>query len=610
VLSPAVSLVFLSFLSATPADPPATPAAATVATEDARFRSLRDESWEWLLRQYPTSATALGDKRYDDRWEDVSTENIAKQKEHHRGLLRRVKAIDPARLSAAEATNYALFRRDAEMQVAAAAFPGELLPVTQLGGVHTSLPSLIQSTNLATVRDFENLITRMRKYPALVEQNIALMQKGLALGVTPPKTTLGGVEAQIAALLADDPTDSTIYKLAFAEMPASIPDAVKGRLRDSGRKALQEHVLPALRKFRAFWTNEYYPLARETVGLSALPNGAAWYAFSVREHTTTGLSPNAIHEIGLAEVRRIRAEMEKVRGEAGFEGDLPAFFDFLRTDPRFFFTEPDQLLTAYRDICKRVDPELPRLFGKLPRLPYGVKAVPEHSEKDMPAAYYALGSMAAGQPGYFFANTFDLKSRPKWEMESLTLHEAVPGHHLQSALAQEQADLPMFRRYAGYTAYSEGWGLYAESLGFDLGLYKDPYQRMGRCSNEMLRAVRLVVDTGIHAKGWTKEQAERYFRDNVATPDKEVEVEINRYIVWPGQALAYKIGELKIRELRTRAEKELGDQFDVRAFHDEVLGMGAVPLDVLEQHIQGWIAKNKVNGRRQSPSSNGSLPGR
>jgi uncharacterized protein (DUF885 family) len=338
------------------------------------------------------------------------------------------------------------------------------------------------------------------------------------------------------------------------------------------------------------------PRARTTIGLSALPNGADWYAHLVRRYTTTGMTPQQIHELGLSEVKRIRAEMDKVIAAVGFKGTFEEFSRFLRTDPRFFYDKPEDLVDAYRVIAKRADPELAHLFRTLPRLPYGVTPIPDYEAKSQTTAYYDSGSEAAGRPGTYFVNIYDLKSRPKWEMEALTLHESVPGHHLQISLARELPNLSEWRKHDGYTAFSEGWGLYAESLGTEMGFYKDPYSKFGQLTYEMWRAIRLVVDTGLHAKGWTREQALDYFKANAAKTEHDIEVEVDRYITSPGQAVAYKIGELKIKELRAYAEKELGPAFDVRSFHDQILGHGAVPLDVLEKNIREWVAGRKAKG--------------
>ncbi|MCI0573446.1 MAG: DUF885 domain-containing protein, partial [Myxococcaceae bacterium] len=408
--------------------------------------------------------------------------------------------------------------------------------------------------------------------------------------------TVRSVEELIRNQVTDEPTTHPAYTLVFSDFPSTIPEPERERLRREGAAAVREAVVPSLRRLFDFWVKEYFPKTRDAVGLSTLPDGEAWYAFNARRSTTTALTPEQIHQLGLSEVERIRAEMERVMRSTGFKGSLQEFFQYLRTDPRFFHTDKEALLAAYRDIAKRIDPELPKLFGTLPRLPYGVVPVPAYSEKTQTTAYYNSGSQRAGRPGYFFANTYELTSRPKWEMEALTVHEAVPGHHLQIALAQELEGVPEFRRHGGYTAFVEGWGLYSESLGPELGLYKDPYSRFGQLTYEMWRAVRLVVDTGMHAKGWTRQQAIDFFKANSSKPEHDITVEVDRYIVWPGQALAYKVGELKLKELRTWATRELGPRFDVRRFHDTVLLAGPLPLEVLEKRVREWVAREKAGG--------------
>jgi uncharacterized protein (DUF885 family) len=369
-----------------------------------------------------------------------------------------------------------------------------------------------------------------------------------------------------------------------------MPEPVRADLRNKAEKILKQNVLPALGKLHDFISAKYIPGARESIAATAMPNGKAWYAYNVRTLTTTSLTPQEIHELGLREVKRIRAEMDKVIIESGFKGTFDEFLVFLRKDSQFYYKTADELLRAYRDIAKRADPELIKLFGKLPRLPYGVKAIPSFSEKSQTTAYYEPGSLPAGRPGFFCANTYALDTRPKWEMEALTLHEAVPGHHLQISLSQEMEEAPEFRKYGSYTAFVEGWGLYAESLGPELGFYKDPYMKFGQLTYEMWRAIRLVVDTGMHSMGWTRQQAIDYFLENAGKNEHDITVEVDRYIVWPGQALAYKIGQLKILELRKTAQRKLGDRFDIRKFHDVVLGSGSLPLDILEAQVNEWIA--------------------
>jgi uncharacterized protein (DUF885 family) len=428
------------------------------------------------------------------------------------------------------------------------------------------------------------------------------MRKGMEEGVMPPKVILREVSQQMSLQIHEDVTRTPVYQAAFQQMPSSIPGADQDRLREEGKAALRDSVVPAIRKLQAFFLKEYEPKARNTVGISALADGEAWYAVRVKTMTTTDLSADQIHEIGLSEVKRIRAEMEEAMRRTKFHGDLQAFFNFLRTDPQFFFKDKELLLLTYRDIAKRIDPELPKLFRTLPRMPYGVVPVPAYSEKSQTTAYYQPGSVDSGRAGYFYANTYDLKSRPKWEMEALTLHEAVPGHHLQIAIAQELRDVPNFRRFGGYTAFVEGWGLYAESLGPEIGLYRDPYSKFGQLTYEMWRAIRLVVDTGMHAKGWTRDQAIRLFQQNTGKTQHDIEVEVDRYIAWPGQALAYKLGELKIKELRAYATQQLGDQFDLRDFHDQVLGAGPLPLSVLDARIRQWVAEQ--HGKQKQAAMN------
>jgi uncharacterized protein (DUF885 family) len=431
-----------------------------------------------------------------------------------------------------------------------------------------------------------------------VRQVIALLDTGLARGITPPRITLHGVADAVGRQIVDDPAMSVMLS-PLAHLPPAMPEAERARLRERGAAIVRDSVLPAWRQLHRFLTERYVPGARESIGLSAVPEGEAWYAFAVRQYTTTDMTASEIHALGLREVERIRRAMDSVITATGFTGGFGDFIQFLRTDPRFYFTDTASLLREYRDIAKRIDPGLIRLFGRLPRMPYGVIAVPAYAERDVTTAYYMPGSPEAGRPGYFYANTYDLKARPKWEMEALTVHEAVPGHHLQIALAQELENVPEFRKHLGFTAFVEGWGLYAESLGSDLGLYTDPYSRFGALTYDMWRAVRLVVDTGLHSMGWSRQQAIDFFAANSSKPLHDITVEVDRYISWPGQALAYKIGQLKILELRDRARAALGGRFDIRDFHAVVLENGAVPLDVLEELVDAWILEsNRTMGSR------------
>lgn len=551
------------------------------------------EDWQWQLRDNPENATYVGERGHDDRLTDRSPAAWQKRREHNREMLARIEAIDRAKLGAADRLNYDLFLLQTKLAVEGDRFPTELVPVHQMNGIYIVLGELAQQIPRDTVKDHENLLARMRAFPRAVDETMALMQRGQKEGLTPPRVILRPVAEAIANQIADDPAKSPIYELAFTNFRPSIPKAEQERLQNEARQVLRESVLPAFRKLHAYWTNEYVPNTRETIGWTSVPQGKEWYPYLVRRETTTELTPDEIHAIGLSEVQRIRGEMEKIREQTGFKGTLEEFFTFLRTDPRFYYATREELLVAYRNISKQIDPELTRLFGRIPRLPYGVIPIPAYSEKTNTTAYYTPGSPESHRPGYYFVNLYDLPSRPKWEMEALSLHEAVPGHHFQIALAQELEQLPAFRRNAGFTAFVEGWGLYAESLGPELGMYTDPYSRFGQLTYEMWRAVRLVVDTGMHAKGWTRQQAIDFFVANSSKPLHDIEVEIDRYLAWPGQALAYKLGELKIKELRAHAERELGEQFDVRAFHDAVLGAGPLPLSILETRMTEWVKERK-----------------
>ena len=563
-------------------------------TESERLHALFDQEWEWGLQEYPTFATYVGDPRYDDRLGDISSEALERRKQHARELVRKIEAIDRSKLSPDDQLNYDLFLYGVKESIEGQQFPQEFLQINQMGGVHADIADLAQNIPRRTVKDYENFISRLEATPRLVDQTIALLRKGTETGVTPPRVTLREVEGLIGNQIVPDVVRSPIYDIVFKEMPQSVPAAQQARLREKASAVLRDQVIPAYQKFREFYVNEYLPKTRQDIALSEMPNGRAWYAFNVRRMTTTDLTPDQIHEIGLSEVKRIRAEMEKVRDLAGFKGTLQDFFQFLRSDPQFFFTREQDLLVAYRDIAKRIDPELTKLFGTLPRLPYGVVPVPDYSEKTQTTAYYNAGSPEGGRPGYFYANLYNLPARPKWEMEALTVHEAVPGHHLQISIAQELTNVPKFRQYDHYTAFVEGWGLYSESLGPELGLYKDPYSKFGQLTYEMWRAIRLVVDTGMHSKGWTRDQAIRFFKENSSKTEHDITVEIDRYIVWPGQALAYKIGELKIKELRKFSTDQLGERFDIRKFHDVVLGAGALPLSILERRVKDWVASEKA----------------
>jgi uncharacterized protein (DUF885 family) len=542
------------------------------------------------MLQSPEFATQLGDPRVQDRWTDLSPQAIAAREARDRDGLVLLQSLDPKTLDAAQQFNLKLLLDRLNLRVEAQQFPSDLLQMDQMGGPQQDAADLLAMMPKNSIAALENQVGRLEALPAQIDQSIALMREGLAKGVTPPKITLRDVPQQIRNQLVDDPAESPLLG-AFVEIPPGVDPLQAASLQERAYRAYREGVVPAYERLLAFTENEYLKGARDSIAATDLPNGEAWYAYNVAARTTTELTPQEIHEIGLGEVKRIRVEMDRVIAESGFDGSFAEFLQFLRTDPQFYHTSADALMREYRDIAKRADPELTKLFGKLPRNPYGVIPVPSYAEKSQTTAYYQRGSLRAGRPGYYFANTYALETRPRWEMEALTLHEAVPGHHLQVALQQELENVPWFRQVSSYTAFSEGWGLYAESLGEEMGFYKDPYSKFGQLTYEMWRAVRLVVDTGMHSLGWTRDQAIQYFMTNAAKQEHDIIVEIDRYIVWPGQALAYKLGELKFKELRAYAEAGLGERFDIRAFHDRVLGQGAVPLTVLDEDLRGWVAE-------------------
>jgi len=574
--------------------------AAAAADATADFEALLDESWEWRLANFPLLASNLGDRRYNTLWTDQSIAAIERRQKERREFLRRAYVIDRDQLDADRQLDYELFRRQLQDDVDEYQFNEHLMPFRHRGGVQT-LDGTTNRLTLASVKDFDDWLARLAKVDDVVDQTIELAEAGRKAGLTPPRVLMERIPDQIATQLVDDPADSPFFRV-FAELPDGVAGADRERLRSAAIDVIRKQVLPAYRKLDRYFNETYLPACRESIGLSALPNGSAWYEFLARSFTTTRLSPDEIHRIGLEEVKRIRGEMEKVIEEVQFDGTFDEFLTFLRSDPQFYYDNPDDLYEAYLATAKRIDPELVRLFGMLPRMPYGVKPIPESTAPDTTTAYYSRPAGDGSRAGIYWVNLYKPEVRPKYEIEVLTVHEAMPGHHLQIALQQELGDMPMFRRFMGFTAFVEGWGLYSERLGYDLGLYKDPYSRFGQLTYDMWRAVRLVVDTGMHYKGWTRQQAIDFFKDNAAKTEHDIVNEIDRYIGNPGQALAYKIGQLKMLALRARAETELGDAFDVRAFHDELLGAGALPLDLLEQRMDDWL-------RRQVATASGDAGG-
>lgn len=560
-------------------------------TSSEQLHALFEEEWQYTLRESPTMASYLGDKRYNDCWPDVSLAAISRRNDHQKALLDRLKAIDESKLSADDRINLDLFRRQIQVDLEEFPFLWHLVPLNQRDGIQDE-SSLADSISFLNVSDYEDWIKRLRTFPQYMDQTIALMRAGIHAGMVQPQIVMRRLPAQIKRQIVEDPATSLYYK-PFKTFAPDVANEQRERLQREAQAAIREQIVPAYRKFLGFFEREYFPACLKGTGASQLPKGAEFYAFLARKHTTTRLTPQEIHTIGLSEVQRIREEMEKIKDQVQFSGTLNQFFEHLRTAPQFYFTDPNDLMRAYWEFSKRVDPELPRLFKKLPRIPFNIEAIPAHMAPDTTTAYYRPPAADGSRPGTYFVNLYKPETRPKYEIAALSLHEAVPGHHLQIALATELENVPEFRKHAHVTAFVEGWALYSESLGNQMGLYDDPYSRFGQLTYEMWRAVRLVVDTGIHSMDWSRDKAIKYFKDNAAKSELDIINEIDRYIAWPGQALAYKIGELKIQELRRKAETQLASRFDIREFHDVILRHGAVPLDILERDVDEWLNANK-----------------
>jgi uncharacterized protein (DUF885 family) len=555
---------------------------------NAALHALFDREWEWELSQDPLWASHLGDRRWNDRWQDISADAIAARHAHREGVLKDLAAIPRDQLSPADRLNFDLFRHQYQMTLEGFEHRLHLIRTSTLDGVQGT-EFVVDSLRFQTVKDFDDWLARLDAFPALVDQNIALMREGMKSNVLLPKIISERVRPQISQLATQAPEQSGYFR-PFRNLPTSLPTADRDRLAKAGLERVRSRVQPAFARLLEFMDREYLPASYDAVGWWQTSSGLAGYRYLARYHTTTDLTPQDIHDLGLKEVARIRAAMEATKKQVGFAGTLAEFFAHLRTDPKFFYRTGAELLDGYRALAKRIDPELIKISRKLPRTPYGVIAIPEAIAPMSPTAFASGGAPDGSRPPYFFANLYKPETRPKWEMMALTLHEGMPGHCLQISVAQELGDLPPFRRHAFFTAYTEGWGLYAESLGEDMGLYQDdPYAKFGQLTYEMWRAVRLVVDTGIHAMKWDRQRAIKYFMDNAAKTENDVTTEVDRYISVPGQALAYKIGELKIKELRRKSQGALGARFDLREFNDVVLQGGALPLDILEQRVDEWI---------------------
>jgi uncharacterized protein (DUF885 family) len=597
-------LAFLLTFAASAAAPQAAMAAAaeqqataSAAEPGQRLNAMFERYFEEYLELNPLFATQIGDNRYNDRLPNyLGPEYRAQQREMNERYLAAVQEFDPAQLSGEDRISYEIFLRERMHQRESERFPDYLLPLGQLFGLQETMPALGSGTNaqpFVTVADYDNWLKRLDDFVVFMDQAIVNMREGVAKGIVQPRPIMEKVLGQLDGMIVAKAEDSAFFA-PISRFPETVPVEERERLTAAYRTAIEGKVIPAYRRVRDFVRDEYMPKTRTTVAWTALPDGKAWYAYRVRGSTTTDMTPEEIHKVGLDEVARIRDEMDAVRRQVDFEGDLGAFFRHLESDPQFYFTQGSDLVQGYRELKVRIDAALPKLFSVFPKADYQVREVEAFRAESAASAFYQSASADGSRPGIFYVNTFDLRAQPIFGMETLSLHEASPGHHFQGSIQQELTSLPKFRRFgAFYTAYAEGWALYAEYLGKELGMFTDPYQWFGRLNDEQLRAMRLVVDTGLHSLGWSREQAIRYMVDNSSMSESSATSEVERYIAWPGQALGYKIGDLRLQGLRRNAEKALGAKFDIRDFHREVLSDGAVPMDVLEAKIARWIAARK-----------------
>lgn len=591
----AFAVILLLLLSALPTNQSAHARLAT-EMESKKLKEVLDGYFEERLRLFPLEATSVGDHRYDDQLaDDISDAHRALQKALYTKYLNEVSKVDRERLDEADRLSYDVIKRDLTTRLDGLRFKDHLMPIRQFWSLPLTFAQLGSGKSnhpFKTVKDYENFLGRINGFQSWTDTAIVNMRKGAAQGMTQPRVLMERVLSQFQALLVADVTKSIFYE-PVKNMPADFSAQDRERLTAAYSKAIGNQVLPSYRKLYDFIRTEYLPKCRTTAGLSSVPEGREEYAHLVRLYTTTTLTPEEIFQTGMSEVKRIRAEMEKVKTEVGFKGDLKSFFDYLRTDRKFYpFTSDEEVLNAYRAIEARLQSALPQFFGLIPRARFEVRAT-EKFRAASASEEYERPAPDGTRPGVFYVPIVDARKYNSIRMESLFLHEAIPGHHYQISIQQEQSALPRFRKYAIYNAYTEGWALYTEGLGRELGLYKDPYQYFGMLTQDMHRAIRLVVDTGMHSKGWTREQAIAFSLENEGLSEDRITAEIERYMAIPGQALSYKAGQLAILSLRDRAQKALGSRFQLRAFHDEILRDGALPLDVLETKINGWIAKQQ-----------------
>ncbi len=586
-----LAVLFLVTACGDSLEPAATEAPQINASE--ALQVLFDEHFERNLELNPLSATFIGDYRYNDRMANTnSPEYIAEATAMDEEFLARLLKIDREQLGYQDQLSYDIFQINREQSLEGNQFPFELQPINQFYSMTSFFVQLGSGTGahpFKTVKDYDDFLSRADQFAVNIDQIISNMQEGMRQGVTQPRILMEKLLPQIEAHIVDDVSESNFYG-PVASMPEEFSDEDRARLTAAYEEKIGNTIVPAYQRISNFIGDEYVSAARETVGLYAQPNGDDWYAYMVRLRTTTNLTPDEIHQIGLDEVARIQQEMHRVMEEVGFDGDLKEFFEFVNTDDQFFYDEPDEMIQGYRDMSEKVAELSKDLFDLMPKSDFEVRRVEAFREASASKGSYQSGTPDGSRPGIFYANTYDIKARGKWAMESLFLHEAIPGHHFQIMIQQENEELPGFRRFGGFTAYSEGWGLYAESLGKEIGMYTDPYSYFGGLNAELWRSIRLVVDTGLHAKQWSRQDVLDFMYENSAVAEVRAVAEAERFMAIPGQALAYKIGQLKIREIRTKAEAALGDKFNVKDFHTEVLKDGAMPLSMLESKIDRWVA--------------------
>jgi len=576
------------FLQSSSAQSSGSPA-VSVDSRRQQLVSLFDEEWQYELRTNPEWATMLGDHRYNDRLSDNSPEFFCADTDQRQRFLTRFRAIDPAGFSRQDALSRELMIRQLQQQIEGAQFKNWEMPVNQMGGLHLELADLVALTSFNTVADYDNYLARLHQIPHAFDQLTANMRQGLRDGLMPPRYLLEKVAAE-ADDIAGKTGESSPFAKPVKDFPSSVPASEQKRIRDAILASIADQVVPTYRRFAAYVRNEYAPHGRTEPGVWSLPDGAARYRFAIRRITTTDMTPEAIHALGLKQIDEIEAEMLADAHELGFK-DLASLNDHIKNDRSFYATSGQQVLDLYANYARGMEPELPKLFGHLPKSKLTVIPMEASRSKNAVPADYTDGAADGSRPGHINVNEYDPEHRLVLNVEAIAYHEGIPGHHLQLSLAQEMEALPEFRRHAGYTAFVEGWALYAERLGKEVGHYQDPYSDYGRLENEMWRAIRLVIDTGVHEKHWTRDQMVDYFHRYTAMDEPNIQSEVDRYIAWPGQALAYKLGQLEILKLRDQARQKLGDKFDIRVFHDEVLGNGALPLDVLDSEVNGWIGQ-------------------